>query len=274
MFNNASMPSLSDIAAVTRNNDGDGFGGNNGWWILIILFAICGGWGNTGWGGYGGGSGANGAITRADLCSEFNSSNLMSDIRSVQQDLIRQNNFNAQGFSGINTAIATQGYETRNAVQAAQVAGMQNTNALQGAIQNVQIAAMQNANAAQAQLADCCCQNREAIANVRYDMATNTNNLQFALQQMEARIIANDNANYRQLHDENVAAQLAAKDAEILRLNNQVTQNELYRSQCDQTATLIAQLRPQANPAYVVPNPCTGQYYPTQQTGCCQQTCC
>lgn len=39
MFN-SSMPSLSDIAAVTNN---DGFGGNNGWWILIILFAIFGG---------------------------------------------------------------------------------------------------------------------------------------------------------------------------------------------------------------------------------------
>lgn len=47
MMNNTS-PSLADIAAVAKDNDG--FGGNNGWWILIILFAIFGGWGN-GWNG-------------------------------------------------------------------------------------------------------------------------------------------------------------------------------------------------------------------------------
>lgn len=52
MFN-MSAPSLADIAAVTRNNDGnDGWGGNNGWWILIILFALF-GWGRGGY-GYGG----------------------------------------------------------------------------------------------------------------------------------------------------------------------------------------------------------------------------
>ena len=34
--------SLSDIAAVTRDNDG--FGGSNGaWWIIILLLALGGG---------------------------------------------------------------------------------------------------------------------------------------------------------------------------------------------------------------------------------------
>ena len=35
MFNNASSPSLADIAAVTGNNDGIGNG--NGWWILFLF---------------------------------------------------------------------------------------------------------------------------------------------------------------------------------------------------------------------------------------------
>ena len=40
-------PSLADIAAVTDGNrNNDGFGNGNGWWVLIILFAIFGGWGN------------------------------------------------------------------------------------------------------------------------------------------------------------------------------------------------------------------------------------
>ena len=51
MFNGNS-PSLADIAAVTGNNK-DGWGDGNGWWVLIILFAIFGGWGNGFGGGYG-----------------------------------------------------------------------------------------------------------------------------------------------------------------------------------------------------------------------------
>lgn len=58
MFN-ANMPSLSDIAAVT-GNDRDGGWGGNGWWIIIILLAMWGGFGGYGWGangGYGNGGG-------------------------------------------------------------------------------------------------------------------------------------------------------------------------------------------------------------------------
>ena len=43
--------SLSDIAAVTRNNDGDGWGNGGAWWIIILfLFVFMGGglWGNRG----------------------------------------------------------------------------------------------------------------------------------------------------------------------------------------------------------------------------------
>lgn len=43
MFN-SNGPSLADIAAVTGNRNNDGFGEGNGWWILIILFAIFGGY--------------------------------------------------------------------------------------------------------------------------------------------------------------------------------------------------------------------------------------
>lgn len=44
MINVISAPSLSDIAAVTKDGNGDGWGNGNGWWVLIILFAIFGGW--------------------------------------------------------------------------------------------------------------------------------------------------------------------------------------------------------------------------------------
>lgn len=51
--------SLSDIAAVTRgNDDGDGWGGNGAWWIIVLfLFMFGAGWNR--------GGGANGEpVTR------------------------------------------------------------------------------------------------------------------------------------------------------------------------------------------------------------------
>lgn len=32
MFNMGSAPSLADIAAVTKDGNGDGWGNGNGWW--------------------------------------------------------------------------------------------------------------------------------------------------------------------------------------------------------------------------------------------------
>lgn len=68
--------SLADIAAMMRNNEGDGFLNGNG--ILIILFFLIfgggfgGGWGN-GWGNNGwNNAGWQGALTRADLNDSIN----------------------------------------------------------------------------------------------------------------------------------------------------------------------------------------------------------
>lgn len=78
MFN-MSAPSLADIAAVTRNNDGnDGWGGNNGWWILIILFALF-GWGRGGY-GYGGNDGGCGCATAGDIQRGFDTSAIVGKL--------------------------------------------------------------------------------------------------------------------------------------------------------------------------------------------------
>jgi hypothetical protein len=51
MFNSQGYD-LSDIAAVTRSNgEGNGFFGNDGWWIILLFLFAMGGWGN----GFGGG---------------------------------------------------------------------------------------------------------------------------------------------------------------------------------------------------------------------------
>lgn len=120
------------------------------------------------------------------------------------------------------------------------------------------------------QLADCCCQNREAIAGVNYNMATNTNAVTTAIANAARDITENQNANYRQLHDELVAYRMEDKDNTIAELRSQVNALNLSASQSNQNAYLVAQLKtPAPVPAYTVPNP--NAYYGCQQN--CYQSC-
>lgn len=124
----------------------------------------------------------------------------------------------------------------------------------------------QSAAALQAQLADCCCQNREAISGVNYNMATSTNAVTTAICNAARDITENQNTNYRQLHDELVAYRMEDKDNTIAELRSQVNALNLSASQSNQNAYLVAQLKtPAPVPAYTVPNP--NGYYGCQQNG-------
>ena len=94
--------SVADIAAVTDRNNGNcgGWGGGFGEMliamIMLFLFPMMFGGGMWGGGMFGGMGGwgnagmmamANGALTRADLCSEFNFNGLENAVRSVTQGL-------------------------------------------------------------------------------------------------------------------------------------------------------------------------------------------
>ena len=165
--------SLADIAAATGSNgrNNDGFAGDGSWaWVLIFLIFAFGGWGRN---GFGGGSGTGSVSDNYVLASDF--ATLQRQIDSSTATLERKadatqqglcdgfyamntgmlNGFAGlqqamcQGFSGINQAIATNGYETR--------LGTQNL---------------------ASQLASCCCDIKEGIQGVNFNMAQNTCALQ------------------------------------------------------------------------------------------------
>lgn len=215
MFN-SNTPSLSDIAAVTNGNDG--FAGGNGWWVLIILLALFGGWGNGGYGGYRNA----GADANYVLLSDF--ATLQRQIDTATADLKGATTSIANGLSSL-------GYDQLN-----QINGINNNIANLGF-----------------QLQQCCCDNKQAIAQVRYDMATGDCAITNAINQAAQQIMQNDNANYRQLHDENVAAAMAAKDAQIADLASQIQALNLAASQQAQNAYLISELK--------------------KQCGCCSSCC-
>lgn len=222
----SNTPSLADIAAVTDGNKNSGLGDGNGWWVLIILFALF-GWGGNGWGG--GRQGA-AAATTTDLQNGFDTQSILNKLNGINSGI-------CDGFYAMNTSLLTGVNNIQNAIQADTVAGMQNTNALS------------------TQLAECCCENRQGQADIRYAMATDTCAITNAINTAARDITDNANANYRAMHDELVAMRMEDKNDQITQLRTELQQKDLAASQCAQNAYLIQQLRPAAVPAFNVPNP-------------------
>lgn len=224
MFN-MSAPSLADIAAVTRNNDGnDGWGGNNGWWILIILFALF-GWGRGGYGANSGGGGDCQCATAGDIQRGFDTSAIISKLDGINNGICSLGYDQLSQMNGINQNVSTTGFGIQNAITQMGIANMQDTNSLSR------------------QLADCCCENRQSIAQVRYDMATDACAIKTAINDMSQQIMQNDNANFRALSDrltqqeiDRLKSQIAEKDLLISQLN-------LGISQRNQTENIVSQLK-------------------------------
>jgi hypothetical protein len=248
--------SLADIAAATgngRNNDGM-FGGDGSWWIIVLfIFAFC-GWGNNGWGNNGNGGGYTAtAATQADIQRGFDNSAVISKLDGINNGLCdgfyAMNNGMLTGFNGINTNIMQTGFGIQQAINADTVANMQNTNALQ------------------AQLANCCCETREAIQGVNYNMAQNTCALQNTMNSNTRDIIDNQNAGTRAVLDYLCAKENADLRDKVQKLElaaSQSAQNAyIAANQEAQTAELIRRISPMPVPSYVVPAP-----YPYSGCGC------
>lgn len=242
----------SDVALLSgRNGNNDGFGDNGSWWVIIFLIFAFMGWGR-GNNGFGGGNGS-GATDNYVLASDFATiqrqlsdgfGDLTSQSRYIQNGLCdgfyAMNTSLLNGFAGTNNAIMTNGYETRNAI-----------------------------NNVSSQLASCCCDIREGIQGVNYNLATNTCSLQNTMNMNTRDIVDTVNANYRALHDEIVANRIEDKNAQITAQQNEINALRLSASQAKQNAYLINELKPCPSPSYIVPNPnCCYNYQVTSGCGC------
>lgn len=249
--------SLADIAAATgtnsRNNDGM-FGGDGAWWLIVLfLFAFC-GWGNgNGWGNGGGGA-AGSAYTDSAIQRGFDNQAVISKLDGLSSGLCdgfyAMNNGMLTGFNGINTNVMQTGFGIQQAINADTVANMQNTNALQ------------------AQLAQCCCETREAIQGVNYNMAQNTCALQNTMNNNTRDIIDSQNAGTRAILDYLCNEKISSsrlKNNDLRRRFSGSSEALLTTAMAAQTQQLINAINPAPIPAYQVPNP--NVYYGCN-TGC------
>ena len=222
------MPTMTmPVAPANGSGNGFGFGGDGAWFLIILfLFAFC-GWGGNGWGNNAGNSG--GVVDGYVLASDF------SNIER-KMDLI--NGGLCDGFYAVNNTLLT-GFGNAELSRA-----------------NQQAALMQQLSAMQMQAANCCCENRAAVAQVRYDMATQACDTRNTVQNATRDIVENQNANSRAILD-------FLTNSKMRDLESANQELRLAASQAAQNNYLISQLRPMPIPAYASCNPWAGSY-----TGC------
>ena len=280
--------SAADVAAVVRNNDGccnnggygmmngiGGYGFGEGWWVIIIMMALFGGFGYGGF-GYGGagmrggnGCGCEAAVaTVGDIQRGFDNQGVTNKLNGLENGL-------ADGFYAMNNSMLTGFNGVQSAIQNSAMNAMQNTFTLQQAIQADTVANMQNTNALATQLANCCCENRTGFQQVGYDLATQGNAIQVAIANQTQALMQNQNDNYRALHEEIVANRMEDMKTENANLRSQIQALNLAASQANQNTYLVNQLRPCPQPAYIVANPfCCNQQVSYQNANCCPSQCC
>ena len=208
--------SIADAMALRGEDGSDGFA--NSWiWVFFLFFLLA--WGGNGF-GFGNGAGVQGALTRSDMCQEFNFNDLHNAVRNTQQSVTNglcdgfySTSMNMQtGFSNVARDLGT-GFNAVNA----------------------------NINESRFAAQQCCCETNRNIDAVRYENSQHT-----------CDIIQANNMNTQKIID-------AITSNTIQDLRDRLQDEKLANSQCAQNAYLVNQLQPVARPAYITASPYAAQ---------------
>lgn len=232
--------SAADIAAVTGNN-GNGWGGDGAWWLIVLfLFAFAGGWNNSGNNG--------GGYVGAEMQRGFDQSAVMSAL------------------GGINTALSNAEVSRCNT----------QTNVLQ-ALNNLGTSFSSQLTQMLMAQQECCCENRLGIANLNSTILAENCADRAALSDGIRDILTNQNMGIQRILDQMCNDKIDAKNEKIADLERQLTMANLAASQGAQTSRILADnaaqttaleqyLNPTPVPAYIVQNP--------NGCNCNNNTCC
>jgi hypothetical protein len=259
------------------NAGGLGFGGDWAW--ILLLLVLGGGWGGFGFGGMGGmmGAGMMGGLCGMDMLYPWlNNSEHISDgfrdqqlsaqvgsigsaitsgfgdvqtalcggfagvNQNISQGFANANLGMCQGFNGVNTAISGAQNALAQQMYTNQIADLERSYAAQTA----NTAGLTNVSA---QLANCCCENRAATADLKYTVATeecatrnasamNTRDTIEAITRGNQAILDKLCA----LELDGVKGQLEQAQRENVALQNAVNMATMQASQTAQTAQILA----------------------------------
>lgn len=266
---------IMPVSPMYGNGCNNGFGSDWGSFIVLFLIAaMFGGFGN-GFGGYGGNN-----LVNTDFPWLLNGQNAINANTNAGFDNLGVTNSlnginsNIQGLSNQicnSTASVTQSLNNgfanaETAANARQMANMQQSF-------NNQMAVNQGFNAVESQLANCCCENRLATANLGALVQSENCADRTALSDGIRDVITNQTNNTQRILDQMCQDKIDAKNDLINQLRSELMYARGQASQDVQTAAIQAGQRqlaneveqyvaPKAIPAYVVQNP-----------NCCSNNC-
>ena len=227
--------SCADIAAVmgaNRGNDGGfGFDGNSGWWVILLFLLL----GNGGWGnGFGGGNGGAGGLypwlNQTDTINGgFRDQMINNNITGIRDSIGNLSTQLCSCCCDMRDTVNQGFYNSEIAAANRQMANMNQAFGLQNAISS-------GFNATQAQLANCCCENRAATADLKYTIATENCADRAALSDGIRDVIASQTAGVQRILDQLCSDKIDAKNDEIAQLRQQLNMATLRESQTAQNA--------------------------------------
>lgn len=246
------------------NNGGFGFGGDFMSWILLVLL-LGGGFGGFGFGGGYGAMMGMGMMDGFGLYPWLNNSEHISDGFRDQQLSNQVGNIQnsvTSGFGDVQNALCSGFGNVQNSLCAgfsgvnASINGAQNaltqqmyTNQISDLERSfaAQTANTQGLTALQAQLANCCCENRAATADLKYTVATENCQDRYEAAQNTQGIISAITAGIQSIKDDLCADRLEAERRENQNLRTQLSMAQLAASTVEQTAQLRASQATTAN---------------------------
>lgn len=229
MAENSGDLSLGYMMGQSENNGG--FGGLGDGWLGLILFAMIfgGGWG----GGFGGGFGGSGGCgspcaTQADLAAGFNNSAVLSSLNDLKLGQSGYQQALCQGFHGVDMGF----------------------------------------NSLSAQLAQCCCDNRAAIGDLKYTISSEFCGLGNAMNSGFRDVIDAQRSGTREILDFLVQDKISTLTAENQSLKFAASQTAQNQFITQVGSDIVNRLQPPPVPAYTVPNPYAGYGYNNSGCGC------
>lgn len=262
-----------------NGNGGFGFGGD--WaWILLLLLIGGNGWG---FGGYGAGA-ADGAVLYPwmnqsnQINGGFRDQMLNDNITSIRDGIGDISTQLCNGFAGVNAGVANGFAQAEIAANGRQIANMQQAFGTQTAMS-------QGFNQLGSQFADCCCENRLGLADLKYTVATENCADRTQSMQNTRDIIDAQTRGTQAILDklcalelDGVKGQLAQAQRENVGLQNQLNMATMQASQNAQNALIQQGFSDEVDALYnrlnSCPVPSTPVYGRTPIFTCNQNTGC
>ena len=217
-----------------NNGGGCGWGGDASFLLILFLFAMMGG-GYGGFGGFGGMGAFGGGMfpwllaannnTDNNVQSGFNQAATSAALGDIQNAI-------TTGFSNAEVSGCNRAMDAMQTAYNNQIAAMNQSFANQQAL-DARLGALEMAQQ------NCCCENRAAVADLKYTVATEACADRAAVNDALRDVIANNTANTQRVLDQMYQDKIDAKDDLIGQLRQEVLYARGQASQVAQNSAII-----------------------------------